>query len=103
MYSEAKPHGCDVHSLVLMINPTNPSNECASFISLYRGCVQNRRNRCLFVFAAAHLVGAGLEYHGYGMIGPIAAEVLRSTETALFCLMRYVVMLWLHQVLRMSF
>ncbi|CAN0425963.1 unnamed protein product, partial [Ectocarpus sp. 8 AP-2014] len=48
---------------------------------------RTRRNKFLLVFAAAHLVGTGLEYHGYGVIGAAAAEVLRSTEAAFFCLL----------------
>lgn len=41
------------------------------------------------MFAAAHLAGTGLEYHGYGVVGAASAEVLRSTEGAFFCLLRY--------------
>lgn len=52
------------------------------------GIWQTRRNKCLLVFAAAHLAGTGLEYHGYGVAGAAAAEVLRSTEAAFFCLLR---------------
>eukprot|EP00752_Nemacystus_decipiens_P005000 g4546.t1 len=48
---------------------------------------RTRRNRCLVVFAAAHLAGTGLEYHGYGVVGAASAEVLRSTEGAFFCLL----------------
>ncbi|CAB1120918.1 unnamed protein product [Ectocarpus sp. CCAP 1310/34] len=48
---------------------------------------RTRRNKFLLVFAAAHLAGTGLEYHGYGVIGAAAAEVLRSTEAACFCLL----------------
>ncbi|CAN0040015.1 unnamed protein product [Ectocarpus sp. 12 AP-2014] len=48
---------------------------------------RTRRNKFLLVFAAAHLAGTGLEYHGYGVIGAAAAEVLRSTEAAFFCLL----------------
>ncbi|CAM9544245.1 unnamed protein product [Ectocarpus sp. 4 AP-2014] len=51
---------------------------------------RTRRNKFLLVFAAAHLAGTGLEYHGYGVIGAAAAEVLRSTEAAFFCLLRSV-------------
>ena len=42
----------------------------------------------MWVFAAAHLAGTGLEYYGCGAVGPVAVEVLRSTEAAFFCLLR---------------
>eukprot|EP00904_Undaria_pinnatifida_P009042 jgi/Undpi1/5268/HiC_scaffold_2.g00549.m1 len=48
---------------------------------------RTRRNRCVWVFAAAHLAGTGLEYYGCGAVGPVAVEVLRSTEAAFFCLL----------------